>query len=134
MTTNTGLVATLEADGKAVEAFLEAEGSKVIAWASTALKPVEEAFTDLVNDAKGQADTLLTAAESAMSQEIQALEADFETAIANALQKVSGGSTTALLTELGASGVQALATQAEALVGPLFVKVLAALSALPTTV
>lgn len=127
------IIQTLATDATAVESFLETEGQKVVAWASTvALPAVEKVFTNLVNDAKEGVSELVTGAESALPAELTSLEADFKTAIANAIQLLLKGSPEAvLLTQLSATGLDQFVASAEALIKPLFVQVLADLAPTP---
>lgn len=124
----------LAAGEAAVASFLVAEETKIVAWAKTGIPAVETAYQDLINDAKAVVTPLASAAESSLASEIGNVEADFETAIANFVQKISGGSAEAasaadtLVSILGAEGVTWTADTLEALVKPLFVKVLASIA------
>ena len=123
----TDIISTLQSDATAVGTFLQAEEAKIIAFVEKAAAPVQAAFTGLVTQAKSDAQTLAAGGEKAVSGELSALAADFETALANAVQKMGNGQPAVVLgSSAGATGLQEFATQAAALVGPLLLKVLAA--------
>lgn len=123
------VISTIIAEG---EQFLVAEEQKLVAWAKTGIPAVEAAFQGLVNEAKAVAAPLVSAAQTSLASEIAIVEGDFETAIANFVQKIGGGSpTSALVSALGAEGVAWTADTLEALIKPLFVKVLAAIAPAP---
>ena len=121
------IITTLKNDANAIETFLEAEGAKIESFVAKAAPGVVTAFNNLVGEAKSEVSVLALGAEQATSGELSAIAADFETAIANAVQKMGNGQPGVVLTaSAGATGLQQLATQAASLVLPLFVKVLAA--------
>jgi hypothetical protein len=128
------IIDTIKADAGAVGSFLVAEEQKILAFAKPAIPAVEAAFSALIKDAQAQGSQLVGIAQGPLATDIAAIEADFETAIANGLSRLTGGDATvkALESALAAEGVQYVAGALEGLVKPLVVKVLASLLPAPT--
>lgn len=123
------IIDTLKTDAQDVGAFLEAEEQKILAFAKPAIPAVTAAYAGLIKDAQAQGAQLVSIAQGPLAQDIAAIEADFTTAIANALSRLTGGDPTmkALESALAADGVQYVAGALEGLVKPIVVKTLAAL-------